>query len=120
MKTSSLNIMRLPAALLLVLLTITGCNTPRPSATEERLLQIDSLLNHDADSAISLLEEFSDSLVRTPRDSALFTLLSAESRYKTFIEDTSDCHVSRAARYFINTGDRHNAMRALFLQGHPR
>ena len=120
MKTSSLNIMRLPAALLLVLLTITGCNTPRPSATEERLLQIDSLLNHDADSAISLLEEFSDSLVRTPRDSALFTLLSAESRYKTFIEDTSDCHVSRAARYFINTGDRHNAMRALFLQGHIR
>ncbi len=99
---------------------ITGCNTSRPSATEERLLQIDYCLIM-TQTPHHTFGRVSDSLVRTTtRLGTLRRSCQQKARYKTFIEEHLRLPRLPRRRYFINTATVHNAMRALFLQGHIR
>lgn len=103
-----------------VVLLVAACGCSRQSSTspaEKMLAVIDSLLTVRPDSALRLVEMFPDSLLRTSRDTALFRLMRAEARYKNFIDDTSEVEISVAARHFVESGDRRNAMHSLFAQG---
>lgn len=82
-----------------------------------RLAEIDALLRTDPDSAYSLLCDSTSTPLAGRRDSAMWRLLTAEARDKTFHDDTVPGEIRRASAYFRDRGDRKNLMRSLFYEG---
>lgn len=82
-----------------------------------RLAEIDALLRTDPDSAYSLLCDSASTPLAGKRDSAMWRLLTAEARDKTFHDDTVPGEIRRASAYFRDRGDRKNLMRSLFYEG---
>ena len=82
-----------------------------------RLAEIDALLRTDPDSAYSLLCDSTSTPLAGRRDSAMWRLLTAEARDKTFHDDTVPCEIRRASAYFRSRGDIKNLMRSLFYEG---
>lgn len=101
------------------LLTVASCGRQYGAGAQlaDGLAAIDSLLQTDPDSAYTLLELYERSRLVTPRDSAMFRLLWAEGRDKTFRDDTVADGITPAVDFFRHIGDRRNLMRSLFYQG---
>lgn len=104
------------------LLTVASCGRQYGAGARlaDGLAAIDSLLQTDPDSAYTLLELYERSRLVTPRDSAMFRLLWAEGRDKTFRDDTVADGITPAVDFFRKDGDRRNLMRSLFYQGRIR
>ena len=79
--------------------------------------EIDAMLVTNPDSAYGLLLDFDTTLLTTDRDKAMFDLLWAEARDKTFHDDTVAERISRAAQVFGKLEDSRNQMRALYYKG---
>ncbi|MCM1142367.1 MAG: hypothetical protein NC453_27670 [Muribaculum sp.] len=94
---------------------IAACN-PQPKLSPE-LSEIDRLTWTDPDSAYSAISRFDESLLKNGRDSAMYRLLWAELRDKTYHDDTISSNISKAAIYFRIHEDHYNAMRAYYYQG---
>lgn len=101
------------------LLTVASCGRRYGAGARlaDGLAAIDSLLQTDPDSAYTLLERYERSRLGTHRDSAMFRLLWAEGRDKTFRDDTVADGITPAVDFFRHIGDRRNLMRSLFYQG---
>ncbi len=97
-----------------LLLALFSC---REEAVSPRLAEIDALLRTDPDSAYSLLCDSTSTPLAGRRDSAMWRLLTAEARDKTFHDDTVPGEIRRASAYFRDRGDRKNLMRSLFYEG---
>ncbi len=69
------------------------------------------------DSAYTLLSTYNKSLLTTERDSAMFALLWAELRDKTFHDDTTSKLLSKAVDLFKREQDYDRLARTLFYQG---
>lgn len=104
------------------LLTVASCGRQYGAGARlaDGLTAIDSLLQTDPDSAYTLLERYERSRLVTPRDSAMFRLLWAEGRDKTFRDDTVADEITRAVDFFRHIGDRRNLMRSLYYLGRIR
>lgn len=83
----------------------------------QKLSEIDSLTWTDPDSAYSAICQFDKSNMKNGRDSAMYRLLWAELRDKTYHDDTATNEISKAVLYFKLNDDCYNAMRALYYQG---
>ncbi len=97
-----------------LLLALFSC---REEAVSPRLAEIDALLRTDPDSAYSLLCDSASTPLAGRRDSAMWRLLTAEARDKTFHDDTVPGEIRRASAYFRDRGDRKNLMRSLLYEG---
>ena len=97
-----------------LLLALFSC---REEAVSPRLAEIDALLRTDPDSAYSLLCDSTSTPLAGRRDSAMWRLLTAEARDKTFHDDTVPGEIRRASAYFRSRGDIKNLMRSLFYEG---
>lgn len=97
-------------------LLILSCCT-RNSAMANGLEEIEILLQSSPDSGYLRICEYPTERLRTAGDSALYRLLLAEGRYKTFNDDTVDDALTSAADYFITHKDNNRAVRTLFCQG---
>lgn len=104
------------------LLTVASCGRQYGAGARlaDGLAAIDSLLQTDPDSAYTLLERYERSRLVTHRDSAMFRLLWAEGRDKTFRDDTVADEITRTVDFFRKDGDRHNLMRSLYYLGRIR
>lgn len=67
---------------------------------DARLMTADSLLRHDADSALSLLSSLDSKHFSRPSDRAFYSLLLTQARYKCYIAATSDSMINTALRYY--------------------
>lgn len=69
------------------------------------------------DSALAILTSVDTTLITSPADHALHTLLLTQARYKTDIEVTDPTPIRRAADYFRVSSDRHHQMLSLYYIG---
>ena len=86
---------------------VTGCGGAH--RYDERLVQADSLMWTDADSALLLVNSVGDSSLRSERDRAYRDLLMTQARYKCYQEITAhdDSAITRAMDYFsAHSGER--------------
>jgi hypothetical protein len=108
------------AIFLICLLWVTSCRDNGNNDIAHSLDAVESLMDSNPDSAYKLLCRYDKSKLKTDRDSALFRLLWAEGRYKTFHDDTVENEIDRCVHFFQNSGESRNLMRALFYQGKIR
>lgn len=108
------------AIFLICLLWVTSCRDNGNNDIAHSLDVVESLMDSNPDSAYKLLCRYDKSRLKTDRDSALFRLLWAEGRYKTFHDDTVENEIDRCVHFFQNSGEGRNLMRALFYQGKIR
>jgi len=104
-------------AVVLVVFTSVFVCCDRGESLAHGIREIDAMLVTDPDSAYGLLIDFDTTLLTTDRDKAMFDLLWAEARDKTFHDDTVAERISRAAQVFGNLEDSRNQMRALYYKG---
>lgn len=101
---------------LLVVCIICSCR----NSSDPRLVEIDTLMESNPDSALTLLKDYTLTPNSSSSDSAYFALLLTQARYKTFIDETDDSLISVAVDWFERHKDTEKATRALFLQGMVR
>ena len=83
-----------------------------------RLVQADSLMPHDPDSALSLVQGISPDSLPTPGDRAYRDLLLTQGRYKCYITATTDSDINRALAYYSHhSGEREKLTRAYIYKG---
>ena len=83
-----------------------------------RLVQADSLMPHDPDSALALVQGISPDSLPTPGDRAYRDLLLTQGRYKCYITATSDSDINRALAYYSHHSDeREKLTRAYIYKG---
>lgn len=85
--------------------------------TSSELEEIERLASLYPDSAYKMLRNFDTIKLVTPHDSAIFRILTAETRYKTYHNDTNDVEISKAVEFFTHTDNRYQTMRSLYYQG---
>lgn len=109
--------MHLTRIVILSLLLVALFSCVNNSRLNPKLSEIDNLTWTNPDSAYSLINEFDTTLLKNGMDSAMYRLLWAELRDKTYHDDTVTDEISKAALYFRLNNDGYNAMRALYYQG---
>lgn len=87
------------------------------SQLNPELSVIDKLTWTNPDSAYYLINKVDTTMLKNGKDSAMYRLLWAELRDKTYHDDTVPGEISKAALYFRVNNDSYNAMRALYYQG---
>ncbi len=102
---------------MLSLVCLFACNGEGEGDAREELGKVESIMESRPDSAYSLLCDFDKRKLKTVRDTALYRLLWAEGRYKTFHDDTVSDGIDKSVLFFRDAGERRNLMRALFYQG---
>lgn len=102
---------------MLSLVCLFACNGGGEGDVREELGKVESIMESRPDSAYSLLCDFDKRKLKTVRDTALYRLLWAEGRYKTFHDDTVSDGIDKSVLFFRDAGERRNLMRALFYQG---
>lgn len=118
---NGINIIKIIVAVVVIMMSAASCVNRDPRLDlADGLTEIDSLLSADPDSACALLADYDRSRLSSPFDSAMYRLLWAEGRDKTFCDDTVDTDISRSVEFFRQNGDRRNLMRSLFYQGRIR
>ena len=115
MRMTRLHILHLIIMAALVSVIAGACRqSPAPSSI---LQEIDLLLSSTPDSAYVRLQTIDTCLIRSDADRSYYDLLWAESRYKTYHDDTCDSAISAAAEHFRMICDNRKAMRALYMRG---
>ena len=105
--------MKLIIPLILLMLAACGCNSPSPQLAT--LLRAEELMEDSTETAIALLDRIDSTLiVSNPDDAAIYQLLMARARDKSYISDTNDSLISTAIKRFRSTKSDHRLMRALF------
>ncbi|MDE6277686.1 MAG: hypothetical protein K2M06_06210 [Muribaculaceae bacterium] len=107
---------RLNSFMVLVLLGLfgaTGLFSCKENGDYKRLLHAEAILDSMPDSARSLLSGISYDKLNN-RSRALYTLVDAEIKYKSFVISTEDSLLRIAANTFDKLGDKDRLMRTLF------
>jgi tetratricopeptide (TPR) repeat protein len=88
----------------------------RIASTDKSLEDIETLMYSYPDSAYESLKRYDRINLHTKRDFALYRLLLAEGRYKTYHPDTVDIALTDAAEYFKSADENVRAVRTLFCK----
>lgn len=113
MKKSSLYII---VFLTLLPLLTGGCG--ETSNDDSRLLQADSMMNQNPDSAKALLEAIDARGLKSDADVAYHALLLSQARYRCYEVATSDSLINVALNYYqSHEGNRERLTRALIYKG---
>lgn len=101
----------------LCIMSLASCRH-KPSATERIILRAETLMEDslDIDSASALIASLDRESLDND-DRPLFDLISAELRYKSFIDDTDDSLMTVASLFFEDKGDRQRQMRSKLMVG---
>lgn len=102
--------------LLYILLCIMAISCHRIASTDKSLEDIETLMYSYPDSAYESLKRYDRINLHTKRDFALYRLLLAEGRYKTYHPDTVDIALTDAAEYFKSADENVRAVRTLFCK----
>ena len=81
------------------------------------LIQADSLMNLQPDSALHALESIPTGRLNTETDSAYHALLLTQARDKNYIRQTDDSLIQVAVRYYDSMGDATMKARAYYYWG---
>ena len=101
-----------------LVIMVSGCGGAH--RYDGQLVQADSLMWTDADSALLLVYSVGDSSLRSERDRAYRDLLMTQARYKCYQEITAhdDSAITRAMDYFsAHSGEREKLTRAYLYKG---
>lgn len=97
-------------------LSLTGCHGVMDD--DARLMAADSLLHHDADSALALLSSLDGSKLASAPDRAYHALLLTQARYKCYVAATSDSLINMALSYYQeHPEEREKLTRAYIYKG---
>lgn len=80
----------------------------------------EAIIDENADSALSILQNIDTSSLSRENDKAIYNLLITQAKEKNFIVIENDSLITDAAEYFLKAGDRQRAMKALNYQGNIR
>lgn len=80
----------------------------------------EAIIDENADSALSILQNIHTSSLSRENDKAIYNLLITQAKEKNFIAIENDSLITDAAEYFLKAGDRQRAMKALNYQGNIR
>lgn len=94
-----------------------GCK--RNHATRQ-LETAEAIIDENADSALTILQNIDTSSLSRENDKAIYNLLITQAKEKNFIAIENDSLMTAAVEYFLKTGDRQRAMKALNYQGNIR
>lgn len=94
-----------------------GCKGNHPT---RQLETAEAIIDENADSALSILQKIDTSSLSRESDKAIYNLLITQAKEKNFIAIENDSLITDAAEYFLKTGDRQRAMKALNYQGNIR
>ena len=98
-----------------VTLLLAGCH--HDTATMQELSRIDSMVNHQqAAEALPMLQNM-DTKGFNSEEKAYYSLLLTQSRYKNYINDTTDAVINIAVDYYRNSSDHEKRTRSLLYQG---
>ena len=81
------------------------------------LIQADSLMNLQPDSALHALESIPTGRLNTETDRAYHALLLTQARDKNYIRQTDDSLIQVAVRYYDSMGDATMKARAYYYWG---
>lgn len=85
---------------------------------DSQLVAVDSLLCHDADSALTLLERISSADLATEGDQTYYALLLTQARYRCYVTATSDSTINIALDYYRqHDNEREKLTRAYIYKG---
>lgn len=103
-------------ALLALVMMVGGCEKRHPY--DSRLVVVDSIMRHDPDSALALLERLGGAGFATAGDQAYFALLLTQARYRCYVVATSDSTINVALDYYRHhDGEREKLTRAYIYKG---
>lgn len=78
----------------------------------------DTLVYHNPDSALFLLEQLSDSIAKEPQSTQMYyQLLSIKAKDKTYIEHTSDSLILEVVQYYADKKDNIHLPEAYYYAG---
>lgn len=101
-----------------VLLSVVLCGCGGARHDDGRLVAIDSLLRHNPDSALLLLEQIDGSRLSNAGDRAYHALLLTQARYRCYVVATSDSAINIALDYYKrHHADREKLTRAYIYKG---
>lgn len=102
--------------LLLLLLTVTSCQT---SETRKRLEQADTLLviKDKADSALNLLETINENSLESAEDKAYYYLLKTQAQYRLYAKIESDSMIDRSIEFYKKANNKEKLARAYYYKG---
>ena len=84
---------------------------------DKTLVQADSLMRSQPDSALSILQEISLQRLDTQADRAYYALLLTQARDKNYIVQTDDSLISTAVKYYNSIDDATKRANAYFYWG---
>jgi len=104
------------ATLLTLLSSLAGCGgAPH---YDERLVQADSLMMPQPDSALTVLQAIDADSLTTDADHAYHALLTTQAMYRCYVTATSDSAINCALDYYRHhQGEREKLTRALIYKG---
>lgn len=103
-------------ATVLLSASLFGCGEARHDS--ERLVAVDSVLRHNPDSALMLLEQIDGSRLSNAADWAYHALLLSQARYRCYVVATSDSLINIALDYYKrHDEDREKLTRAYIYKG---
>lgn len=108
--------MRILVVLIIVLCNLSSCttHTTYPSA----ILQAENCMNTSPDSALTLLQEITDSIADYPEEVQMYWhLLTIQAKDKQYIVHTSDSLINRIVEFYEGYGDKAKLMMAYYYQG---
>ena len=81
------------------------------------LIDIDTLLNQQPDSALYVLKHIDASDLHRTKDKAYYSLLLSAALDKNYIDVTNDSLINIASEFYSHRGTRYNRMRSYYYQG---
>lgn len=88
-----------------VIMTVIVGSCDKQKYYDRRLTVADSIMTHDPDSALTLLENLDNASLATARDRAYHALLLTQARYRCYITATSDSLINVALDYYRTHDD---------------
>lgn len=102
--------------LFLLLSCFTACQ--RHTTYPPAMRQAEELMNTRPDSALTLLEGMSDTLVMLPEEMQMYHhLLTIQAKDKEYITHTSDSLINRIVTFYEELGNKERLMMAYYYQG---
>lgn len=108
--------MRILVVLIIVLCNLSSCttHTTYPSA----ILQAENCMNTSPDSALTLLQEITDSIADYPEEVQMYWhLLTIQAKDKQYIVHTSDSLINSIVEFYEGYGDKEKLMLTYYYQG---
>lgn len=106
--------MKLKTLLFVLLFLLTSCYG---GSGLRQLRDIESILQENPDSALTMLQELDKSTIRSSKETAYYALLTSAALDKNYIDVSSDTLINKAVKYYSIRNDIRHRMMAYYYQG---